>query len=378
METDTAQLIKSCKKLERILESLLPNPSRPSSLVIGKEDYNPHIFETELLRLGIELHHIVIETGSISPPAKTFFLPKTDFTEISDACKQNTSWIKVCWGEAIHAAAKPKGERKLFSDKPELFALALLFDFEEYSFEGKKGLDGSFNLDSFHFRRPPEAVQPSRYGWMCDHETKDIRSNPRFKREFQVLDTVPDEMRHFRRRSVHTGVTRLSGGDELLVDYRCHVWAYNWVGQCGNDSRPSRDEIVVLVYTMLESMLCATHNAGQRSYNPNFPTLLFLSDQLGHCRILSGYYDGKLHVGLTRLLDFSEYALVPPAGMSYLESIDQDKFYQMMNMLLKWAWPVALDSTNEEKDIPVIVDLPWNDHQDTEKPDESHDDWVKV
>lgn len=64
--------------------------------------------------------------------------------------------------------------------------------------------------------------------------------------------------------------------------------------------------------------------------------------------------------------------------MTYLESIDQDKFYRMMNMLLKWAWPVALGGTNEKKDIPVIVDLPWNDHQDTEEPDESDHDWVKV
>lgn len=50
-----------------------------------------------------------------------------------------------------------------------------------------------------------------------------------------------------------------------------------WIGQCGNDPRLSRDEIVVLVYTMLESMLCAktsTHDAGQRSYDSNFPVSL--------------------------------------------------------------------------------------------------------
>jgi hypothetical protein len=84
--------------------------------------------------------------------------------------------------------------------------------------------------------------------------------------------------------------------------------------------------------------------------------------------------------------------------MSYLESIDQDKFYQMMNTLLKWAWPIALGGSNEKEQIPVVMDVPTNDQQDTEEPDEeepdeeepdeeepdeeepdeSDDDWVKV
>ncbi|OKP05968.1 hypothetical protein PENSUB_6688 [Penicillium subrubescens] len=69
--------------------------------------------------------------------------------------------------------------------------------------------------------------------------------------------------------------------------------------------------------------------------------------------------------------------------MSYLESIDQEKFYSMMNMLLKWAWPIALGGLNEEEEIPVVIDLPTNVQQDTEEPneeepDENNDDWVKV
>lgn len=69
--------------------------------------------------------------------------------------------------------------------------------------------------------------------------------------------------------------------------------------------------------------------------------------------------------------------------MSYLESIDQDKFYRMMNTLLKWAWPIALGGSNEKEEIPEVIDLPTNVQQDTEEPDEeepdgSNDDWVKV
>ena len=74
----------------------------------------------------------------------------------------------------------------------------------------------------------------------------------------------------------HTRVTRLNGGDELPVDHRCHVWASAWIAQCRDDSRPSRDEVVVLVCTMLETMLAkkSTRDAGPRSYNPEFPVSL--------------------------------------------------------------------------------------------------------
>lgn len=69
--------------------------------------------------------------------------------------------------------------------------------------------------------------------------------------------------------------------------------------------------------------------------------------------------------------------------MSYLESIDKDKFYRMMNTLLKWAWPIALGGSNEKEEIPVLKDLLTNVQQDKEEPDEEepdeiNDDWVKV
>lgn len=84
-------------------------------------------------------------------------------------------------------------------------------------------------------------------------------------------------LQHNRRMTFHTGVTRLGGGDELPVGHRCHVWACAWIVQCGDDSRPSRDEVVVLVYTMLETMLCAkksTRDARRRGYNPELPVSL--------------------------------------------------------------------------------------------------------
>lgn len=48
---------------------------------------------------------------------------------------------------------------------------------------------------------------------------------------------------------------------------------------------------------------------------------------------------GKLHVQFSKFLDFSDYAKVSPKYTPYLASIDKDKFYEMLNLLLKWAWP---------------------------------------
>lgn len=163
METGTARLKRSCKKLKKILRGLSPNPARQNSLEFGDREYNPHIFDTELLRLGIQVHYVDIETGFISPPANTFFLPRADFPEISDACKQAWSTLNDVWGDADHEASKAEDKTNLFSDEPSLFPADLIFTFEEYSFEGKSDIS-----NPFHSTYPPEGVQPSRYGWICD------------------------------------------------------------------------------------------------------------------------------------------------------------------------------------------------------------------
>jgi hypothetical protein len=87
-------------------------------------------------------------------------------------------------------------------------------------------------------------------------------------------------------------------------------------------------------------------------------------------------------------LDFSEYNLVPPAGIPYLKNIDQEKFYRMMNVLLKWAWPIAMITKNEDGNIPpVIVHHPrdefpvirlLDDHPEMGETDGGDNDWVKV
>ncbi|OKP05967.1 hypothetical protein PENSUB_6687 [Penicillium subrubescens] len=273
MVTHTAQLKKSWKKLQWILRSLPPNPSDSYSLEFGDKDYNPYILDTELLRLGILVHDMDIETGAISPPANTFFLPRTDFPEISDACKQDWDSLNKVWREAVYETTKPNDKTNVFSDEPGLFALYLVSTFEEYSFEGNKDL-----VNPFRDLSPSEGGQPSQYGWIYDLEAEERQTNP-LEKKFNVLDMVPSSLKYLCRWKLDPGVTvtLLSDGDELLVDHGSHVLASGDVGQCGDDSRPSRDEVTILVHTMLESMLCAwtpIHDAEPCSYNPEFPVSL--------------------------------------------------------------------------------------------------------
>jgi hypothetical protein len=102
-------------------------------------------------------------------------------------------------------------------------------------------------------------------------------------------------------------------------------------------------------------------------------TLLVIFDEYGHSRVLAGYFDGQLHVQFTRILDFKEYAAIPPEDTPYIDTIDKGKLYDMMNILAKWSWPIPVATTKEY--TAVILDLPTDDHPDTELAD---DDWLLV
>ncbi|KAF9252722.1 hypothetical protein DTO027I6_3153 [Penicillium roqueforti] len=66
-----------------------------------------------------------------------------------------------------------------------------------------------------------------------------------------------------------------------------------------------------------------------------------------HSRVLAGYFDGQLHVQFTRILDFKEYAVIPPEDTPYIDTIDKGKLYDMLNMLAKWSWPIPVATTKE-------------------------------
>lgn len=69
----------------------------------------------------------------------------------------------------------------------------------------------------------------------------------------------------------------------------------------------------------------------------------------GHCRLLYAYFDGsRLKVNFTEVQDFSKFAVEPPAGTNYLDFIDLSEYYDTMDKMIKWAWPVVQGDTSQE------------------------------
>lgn len=75
-----------------------------------------------------------------------------------------------------------------------------------------------------------------------------------------------------------------------------------------------------------------------------------LWDFYGHCRLLYAYFDGsKLKVQFTEVLDFARFAVEPPPEMNYLDIIDLSEYYDTMDKMLKWAWPVVQGDTSKRR-----------------------------
>lgn len=82
METEYDLCQKQCDELEKILRSLYPWEHFL--------DYaDRRLVGTETSDLGVQLHHLDIETGDITPPDIPYFLPRKDFPKIPDGCKSS-------------------------------------------------------------------------------------------------------------------------------------------------------------------------------------------------------------------------------------------------------------------------------------------------
>lgn len=77
--------------------------------------------------------------------------------------------------------------------------------------------------------------------------------------------------------------------------------------------------------------------------------MLRVYDLHGHCRLLYAYFDGRrVKVQFTGVLDFSRMAVEAPSGTNLLDLIDLSEYYDTMDKLLKWAWPVLQGDTSQE------------------------------
>lgn len=68
-------------------------------------------------------------------------------------------------------------------------------------------------------------------------------------------------------------------------------------------------------------------------------------DKFGGCRMFQSYFDGKLHVQFSELLDLGHMIAVPAYGEKYFDMVDRKDFLEKLNLLLKWAWPFPQGNT---------------------------------
>jgi hypothetical protein len=68
-------------------------------------------------------------------------------------------------------------------------------------------------------------------------------------------------------------------------------------------------------------------------------------DQFSGCRIFQSYFDGRFHILFTDVLDLGHMIAVPDWGQRYFDMVDRKDYVKKLNMLLKWAWPIAQGNT---------------------------------
>ena len=115
--------------------------------------FNNPMTDEELLRFRIQLHHLDIETGALSPPAISCFLPRSNFPwmpeDPNDALIQNAvEEASLPW---IHRDTNYDGTLAVFGYLPSTLI--------KYSFEGNKDLESEFRYD---------LPQVNKYGWAND------------------------------------------------------------------------------------------------------------------------------------------------------------------------------------------------------------------
>ncbi|CAI7587156.1 unnamed protein product [Penicillium bialowiezense] len=162
-----------------------------------------------------------------------------------------------------------------------------------------------------------------------------------------------------------------------LDSQRCHehkghqisIIMFTGEEKCG-DKRPSSMELYALATITRDEMRAVDRKRAEmknqsdeaRSDGPTdvdwsdecyftFPHLVLVMDTFGRCRMLHSYFDGKLYVQFSELLDFGYMIREPPEGQKYFDTIDKEDFLEKFNVLLYWAWPVAQGST--------IANVPW-------------------
>ncbi|CAI7567869.1 unnamed protein product [Penicillium palitans] len=307
--------------MERICNTLRENRKLPMT-------------DEQLSDLGVDFHQFDIRTGTISSPSViSHFLPRVDYRDVLDSDLAASPFLEVAsWSEVPGPHCYPWN---LESIKMAMFPDMMTDQYNYFTFTGSGHSSKEFHRDGI-----PNG------GWVVDRDTHSLLSGRREFLDFECTDTEKLEC-PLDSLSCHEH----KGHQRSIVGF-CNQ------EKCG-DKRPSSMElfaIAVLTHTEM------TQVDRQRSYENRwdesrsnedrsdecyftFPHLVFLMDKFGGCRMFQSYFDGKLHVQFSELLDLGHMIAVPAYGEKYFDMVDRKDFLEKLNLLLKWAWPFAQGNT---------------------------------
>ncbi|CAG7960939.1 unnamed protein product [Penicillium nalgiovense] len=309
------------RTMERIYNTLRENRKLPMT-------------DEQLSDLGVDFHQFDIRTGTISSPSVTsYFLPRVDFRDVLDSDLAASPFL-----EAASCSEVPGPRRHPWI--LESFEMAMFPDMmtDQYNYFTWTGSDFSFK--EFH--------QEGDTHFFLGGGLLSVR------REFLDFECTNTEKLEFPLDELSCHEHK--GHQRSIVGF-CNQ------EKCG-DKRPSSMELFAIAALTHEEM---TEVDRERSYKNRsdesrsdesrsdedrsdecyftFPHLVFLMDKFGGCRMFQSYFDGKLHVQFSELLDLGHMIAVPAYGEKYFDMVDRKDFLEKLNLLLKWAWPFPQGNT---------------------------------
>ncbi|KAJ6149842.1 hypothetical protein N7471_001041 [Penicillium samsonianum] len=312
--------------MERIYNTLRENRKLPMT-------------DEQLSDLGVDFHQFDIRTGTISSPSVTsYFLPRVDFRDVLDSDLAASPFLEIAsWSEVPGSLRNPW---ILESFEMVMFPDMMTDQYNYFTFTGS-----GFSFKEFHHEGIPNG------GWVVDRDTHFLLGDALLSvcRKFLDFECTNTEKLEFPLDSLSCHEHK--GHQRSIVGFRNQE-------KCG-DKRPSSMELFAIAALTHREM---TKVDRERSYKNRsdesrsdedrsdecyftFPHLVFLMDKFGGCRMFQSYFDGKLHVQFSELLDLGHMIAVPAYGEKYFDMVDRKDFLEKLNLLLKWAWPIPQGNT---------------------------------
>ncbi|KAJ5105013.1 hypothetical protein NUU61_002360 [Penicillium alfredii] len=303
------------------------------------------ITDGQLQYLGIEKHNLDLASGATCCKSSSYFLPATnrkyaigstvldpndseddDFTRARRSSKKDETRAKNKCGLTPVRRAKKLGKKRA-AEKQE--------DGEKP--QNQNDLHGSLSSAFFTYLDMAINGTAVERGW----------------------NNIP--LNSFSKGSIksHKGHQQfvLQRAVQVTGRRQCHQHIIMKSDAHTDENQLSVAELTVLVSWILAGMYPQKKKISNwrtrrelKSIHQTFPTLIISFQPRARARVLYGWFlDGRLHVAFTKA-----------------ENFEVPEYPQMMDALLRWAWPKVVENTTRDTNLPTISERLDEDDESTE------------